>query len=353
MYTLVELGVIMKKYYGEQLNPKNEFRSQYENSLTAFVDEKLVRAEKNRREYMTPFAYKQNPQAFYQEFVKQMGFPLNTPLQAPKLISKTLWTTDGNVNVYRVQLQLLGSIKFYGLYFEQTFDKEQAPFIIACHGKEGTPELCSSIYMDSSNYNHMVRRATDRGANVFVPQTLTWSENFYEEPYDRLSLDSKLRQLGGSITALEVACLSCSITYFIENENVNADKIGALGLSYGGMFTTYLTAFDKRVKGAFACSWFNSTNVLSRFPDWCHFNGANTFGVGEISALICPRPFAVAMGDKDQIFDSKLTLKEGERVKEFYREFGLDKNFLCYEFDGYHEFDKGDTGLDFLFKHIG
>ena len=186
----------MSKYYGEQLNPKNKFRSQYENSLTAFVDEKLDCAQKNRREYMTPFAYKQNPQAFYQEFVKQMGFPLNTPLPQPKLISKTLWTRDGNVNVYRVQLQLLGSIKFYGLYFEQTFDKEQAPFIIACHGKEGTPELCSSIYMDSSNYNHMVRRATDRGANVFVPQTLTWSENFYEEPYDRVSLDSKLRQLG-------------------------------------------------------------------------------------------------------------------------------------------------------------
>ena len=342
----------MSKYYGEELNPKNEFRSDYESSLTAFVDENLFNAKEQRKKFFSPTDYKINPDFYHEQYVNGLGFPLNKPLPKPKLISKTLWTKDGNVNIYRVQLLLLDSIKFYGLYFEQIENKESAPFIVSLHGKEGTPELCSSIYMDSSNYDHMVRRATDRGANVFVPQTLTWSEQFYKESYNRVALDSKLRQLGGSITALEVACLSSAITYFVDNENINADKIGAVGLSYGGIFTTYLTAFDKRIKSAFACSWFNTTNVLSRFPDWCHFEGALTFGVGETAALICPRPFAVAMGDKDQIFDWKKTLEEGERTKEFYREWGVEEKFCCYVFDGYHEFDKGDQGLDFLFENL-
>lgn len=342
----------MGKYYGEELNPKSTFRSEYEQTLTAFIDAKLNERKATRQEFLTPEKLKANPEFYRELYVKTLGYPLDEPRVTPTLIKKEFIASDKGVNIYRMQFSCFGGIKFFGLYFEQTENKQSAPFIMAFHGKEGTPELCSSIYMDSSNYNHMVRRATDRGANVFVPQTLLWSEQFYDEPYDRLFVDAKLRQLGGCVTALEVKLSSDVITYFIENENIKQDRIGALGLSYGGMFTVYLTAFDKRIKCACSCSFVNSTEGLCRMNDWCHFNEANTFGVAEVCALICPRPLVVAMGDKDQLFDSKLTLEQGERIKEFYKAYGKVDNLVCYEFDGYHEFDKSDKGLDFLFKNL-
>lgn len=342
----------MGKYYSEELNPKSQFRSEYEQSLSKYVDEQLYERKKQRSLLITPKSYKEDQEFYRQEFVKMLGFPLNLEIKTPKLLLKTKVTTDKNVNIYRMQFEVLDGVKFYGMYFEQDENPNLAPFVIGQHGKEGTPELCSSIYMDSSNYNHMIRRVTDLGANVFVPQTLLWSEKFYEEPYDRGELDAKLRQIGGCITALEVYIQSSLITYFIEKEGVNASKIGALGLSYGGMYTIHLAAFDKRIKSAYACSWFNCTEILSRMTDWCYKDAANSFGVAETAALICPRALAVSMGDKDQIFDAKNTLIESERLSEFYKEFNAEDKFLSYIFNGYHEFDLGDEGLKFFFNNL-
>ena len=81
----------MSKYYGEELNPKNEFRSDYESSISAFVDDNLINAKDQRKKFFSPTDYKQNPDFYHKQFVDSLGFPLNSPLPTPKLISKTLW----------------------------------------------------------------------------------------------------------------------------------------------------------------------------------------------------------------------------------------------------------------------
>ena len=60
----------------------------------------------------------------------------------------------------------------------------------------------------------------------------------------------------------------------------------------------------------------------------------------------------VAMGDKVNLFDWKLTQKECERIKEFYREFQQDGRFKYIIFDGQHEFEKDDEGLDFFLNGL-
>ena len=258
---------------------------------------------------------------------------------------------DGNVNIYRIQLLFFGTLKFYGLFFEQTENKENAPFIIAQHGGGDTAEIISSFYDNSGCYRHLVRRMTDKGANVFAPQLLLWRDEPYGATYDRLVTDGKLRQLGGSITALEVYLLRGSIDYFLENEGMNKNKVGVAGMSYGGMYVLHLAAVDERIKACYSCSWVNDGFIHS-WADWSYKNAQNFISVTETMALVAPRPLVIGMGDKDDLFDSKYTEIECKKVKPYYQIYDKSENFKTVIFDGWHEAEKTDECLSFLFKQL-
>lgn len=313
------------------------------------ADEK-AKSEEERKAFISPEKYAENPEYYREKFVETLGFPLTKNREIPTA-EKTYVTTDGNVRIYRMQFTFFGKLKTYGIYFEQTENAKTAPFAFGFHGGLGTPEIVSSIYGNSGNYNHLVRRMTDRGANVFVPQFLLWSVETYGNDYNRQYIDGKLRQLGGSVTALEVYFLQCILDYFIEKEEVNAEKIGVAGLSYGGMYAVHFTAAEKRVKACYSCSWVNDCFVNS-WADWSYFSAQKTFTTAETVGLIAPRPLVVAMGDKDNLFDYRLTVAECEKSKCYYRALQAEDKFKYVVFDGGHETDKSDEELDFLFAAL-
>ena len=139
--------------------------------------------------------------------------------------------------------------------------------------------------------------------------------------------------------------------YFIEKERINAEKIGVAGLSYGGMYAVHFTAAETRVKACYSCSWVNDCFVHS-WADWSYFNAQKTFATAETLALIAPRPLVVAMGDKDNIFDHRLTVTECEKAKAYYKATGAEERLKYILFDGVHETDKSDEELDFLFSAL-
>ena len=338
-------------YYSEEIVKNTKEREEYREGVDRFLDETIKRVNAAREEYVTPKSLLENQEFFRGEFIKTLGFPLTEKTPLPKLIRKDFVTADGNVNIYRMQFEYFGYLKTYGIYFEQKEKPEDAPFVISLHGGAGTPELVSSIYNNSANYNHQTRRVTDRGANVFAPQLLLWHKETYGNEYNRDYMDGKLRMMGGSMTAFEIHLLMGAISYFIENENINADRIGAIGLSYGGMYTQYLAAVDTRIKATYASSYFNDLYKNPR-PDWCYHGSAFKFNCAEIAALTIPRALCVSVGDKDPMFDPADTAAAGKRAAEFYEAAGVKENFLCDIFDGVHELNKLDTGIDFLMKNL-
>lgn len=340
----------MKKYYSEEIVKDTKYRQDYVCGITAFLKNEKKRQESERVNYITPEKLKANPEKYRKDFVSMLGFPLNIPKEIPT-VEKLYVTTDKNVKIFRMVFTFFGYLKFYGIYFEQVNQDENTPYIICQHGGEGTPELISSMHFDSSNYNHMARRVTDRGANVFCPQTLIWKVENYGNPFDREIIDGKLKQLGGSITALELYLIRGTTDYFIKKEEINANKIGMIGLSYGGMYTTFYTALDTRVKAAYSCSWVCDGFVWSK-PDWSYLNSQSTFAVAETIGLIAPRAFVIGMGDKDACFDYRLTEKEYEKAREYYTVYGKEENLKLCIFDGEHETDKGDEEIDFLINKL-
>ena len=343
----------MEKYYGEEIEKDTAYRREYLDGIECFIEEAFSKAKGKRSGFITPEKYAADPEFFRSRLREMFGFPISgNAIETPMLVGKNFVAQDGNVSIFRMQLCFFGKLKVYGIYFEQKDRNSETPFLLGLHGGEGTPELVSSIHMNSANYNHLVRRITDRGADVFVPQLLLWNLDHYGgKKYERDKIDGALRQLGGSITALELYFLSGCISYFIENEGANKDRIGVAGLSYGGMYALHLAAVDTRIKACFSCSWFHSLSRVVR-SDWSYFRAAETFFAAEVAALVAPRALCVGMGSADELFSAEDTLKEAERVKPYYAAVGAEDNFLAYVFDGKHETDKSDRGIDFLFEHL-
>ena len=341
----------MGKYYTEEIEKDTRYRTEYEQSIAEFLEQEKQKATNHRYAFFTPEQCRAEQEKYRQQFVEMLGFPLTMERVTPTLIEKEFVVHDDNVKIYRMHFLFWGTVKVYALYFEQLNADMDTPFVVGLHGGEGTPELVSSIHMNSANYNHLVRRMTDKGANVVVPQLLLWSKDNYGGEYNRLYTDGKLRQLGGSMTALELYFLRGVLDYFVKHETINQDKIGVCGLSYGGMYALHLAALDTRIKACYSCSWV-CDGFVNSWADWSYKNAQKTFAVAETAGLIAPRALVVAMGNRDELFDSRLTEKECARIEQFYDAFDAGENFLTEIFDGVHEFDKGDKEFEFFFNKL-
>ena len=339
------------KYYHEEIVKFSHWREEYGESLFGFLENEKISAESLREEYISPEKYKANSENYRQDFIDMLGFPLNKKRETPTLLKKEFVAEDGNVNIYRMQLLFFGKIKFYGILFEQKENKETAPFVVALHGGGGTAEVVCGMQPAPGSYNYLGRRITDRGANVFCPQLLLWSNEVYGANFDRNAVDGKLRQLGGSITALEVYMLRGSIDYFLENENMNSERVGVAGLSYGGMYTLFLSAVDTRIKSAYSSSWVNDCFIHSR-PDWSYKDMQNKFTATEIGALVAPRAMVVAMGTKDELFDYKITETVCDEIREYYKAFGEAEKLKTVIFPLNHVIDVEDAEIAFLLENL-
>ena len=340
----------MKKYYSEAMDKDTSYRAEFLSGIECFLQRAKEEATKKREAFITPQLYKNNPEAYREKFLNMLGFPLMEKREMPT-VEKTFVTQDLNVDIYRLTFSFANGLRYYGLYFKQTENAKAAPFVFGFHGGAGTPELVSSLHLNSTNYNHLVRRLTDMGANVFAPQLLLWKTDDYGNAYDRLETDGRLRQLGGCVTALEIYLMQCALDYFLANERVNGDKVGVCGMSYGGMYALHLAAIDTRIKACYSCSWVCDGFEYS-WPDWSYKNAQNTFAVAETIGLVAPRALLIGMGDKDDLFDSDLTKKECEKARGFFKAFDKENSLQCVIFDGTHEFEKTDKGIDFLLENL-
>lgn len=336
------------KYYSENIEKNTKYRQSYKESIDKFLEKEKQNADIKRSLFINPDLCYKNQKYYRKKLIELLGFPLNKKNLKGISVQTIFVAEDGNVDIYRKVFSIDG-IEFYGIYFKQKEDFSKKPFALCFHGGWGTPETISSIYDDSRNYNHLARRLTDKGFSVFCPQLLLWNIDKYGNKYDRQEIDSKLRQLGGSITALELWLIKNTLNYFIKNEQINKDEMYSIGLSYGGMYALNYSAIDERIKGCYASSQFNDRFKYS-WSDWSYKNALNQISDAEVASLVCPRKLCISLGNKDEVFNYEYAKKGLEEVKKYYSKFNANDNYLIDIFDGTHETSKNNNCIDFLLK---
>jgi len=106
---------------------------------------------------------------------------------------------------------------------------------------------------------------------------------------------------------------------------IDPDRIGATGISGGGVMTQYLAALDERIKvAAPSCSTYTIGHQVNAglVPKQCDCTFyPNIFGIDfpEVLALFAPRPLLILGGRKDPIFPPAGYRAAFERVRRVYR----------------------------------
>ena len=321
--------------YIEDISAGNPYREQYLLGIGKILEEKILEANRKRDEFDKLLA--RDIDGFRGELVKALGWPL-TEYKKDGIpnVKNTLVASENGMDIIRVQLEIMPGLWYYGILFKK--GSKKCPFVLSQHGGAGTPEITAGLYTredgcDSANYNDMTRRVLQYDVNVFAPQMLLWNAEEYGNPYNRQYIDGALRLHGGSITAFEIYALKKVLDYFEAMDYVDEEKIGMVGLSYGGMYTLYATALETRIKSAISCSFFSNRFKYS-WPDWSYSGCADNFLDAEVAMLCYPRRLYIAMGDNDELFRLDYTKEEYERIKKQ----GMDDKITLHPFDGGHEF---------------
>lgn len=332
--------------YREEICFTDSVKQEYIDGLERLIKEREKFAASERKKYIKDIF--ETPDIYRDDLKKMLGWPLvdYLPNGLPTVKKDRLSKEDG-YTVYRMQFEVLKGVKLSGLYFEEE-DGINKPLVILQHGGSGTPERISGMYGDTTNYNNMLHRVRQHGVHVFAPQLLLWNKDNYKVDYNRVSVDSRLKRCGSSVTAVEIFAITRILDYFEAKKNIIS--FGMVGLSYGGFYTLFTSAIDKRIKSALSCSFFAKREPID-WADWTWRDSLCKFNDAEVACLSYPRKLFLAMGDKDELFKSSDSEKAYEEIKEICSSVGTEWVELKI-FDGVHEFIKDDEQIEKLIAEL-
>ena len=279
-------------------------------------------------------------EAYRRAFATSIGFPAPGVIPEEPARFERLGE-DGIGTYFRAYIPVRPGLNTEGIYIVPKGAIGPAPLVIAQHGGAGSPEL--ALFNGGSNYHDMVRGAVKRGFAVFAPQLLFSSPGLATE--NRRQTDRRLRQVGTSIVALEIAKIMRGIDVLSARPEIDPARIAMVGLSYGGFYTLVTTAMDPRIKVAVCSGYFGiqegryAKDDLSIASD-LEFAGRFTrFRDPDLIALICPRPLQIQAG----LDDDPLHRTAGEQfaplAAAWYERLGLGALFEHRMFAGGHEFN--------------
>jgi dienelactone hydrolase len=161
--------------------------------------------------------------------------------------------------------------------------------------------------------------------------------------------------LGGSVVGLRAYDGRRLVDYLETRADVDASRLGAMGISGGGMHTFFSTCLDERIKACVVSGYFCTfhDSILAMSHCACNFvPGLGRFGeIYDLAGLIAPRPMLVESGSRDPIFPRPAVQRSVERAMSVYRVFGAQDQLQTDYFEGRHQVS-GRLAYDFLWEAL-
>jgi dienelactone hydrolase len=137
-----------------------------------------------------------------------------------------------------------------------------------------------------------------------------------------------------------------TIDYLVSRPEVDAKRIGCIGLSVGGYRSFVLAALDTRIKAAVDVCWM-ATFKMQLDEHLTHSIGFSFlipgmyrfFDLPDLAALIAPRSLSVIAGSQDKLFPVAGMRTAFETIGKCYAKAQSPANQKCTMYDSPHEFN--------------
>ncbi|MFC1558449.1 alpha/beta hydrolase family protein [candidate division KSB1 bacterium] len=132
------------------------------------------------------------------------------------------------------------------------------------------------------------------------------------------------------------------IDYLLTRDDVDPERIGVTGFSGGGTVTSYISAFDDRVKVSVPCSWATASR---RQVETKGAQDAETIFVGGVAEGItfedllevrAPKPTLMTFTSRDEYLSIQGARESFREIKKAYKVFGREDNLELVEDDFKH-----------------
>lgn len=344
------------EYFNQNVADSDPLRTEQARELNEYI--KTIAADRSRfnnlfkPNYSSIEAFEKSVEPLRKAFNESIGYP--PPGSRPTKPASFQQIGEDTIGVYyRAMIPILPGVHSEGIYIVPKSATGKTPLIISMHGGGGSPEV--ALFKGGSNYNDMVRGAVKRGYLVYAPQHLFRAEGY---PKDiRRQIDDRMRLIGTSITAVEIAKITYALDELIKRPEVDSSRIGMVGLSYGGYYAQMTPAVDTRIKVSVASCYFGvqegryAESELSVPSDFRFMNRLTLFNDADLVALICPRALQIQAGSKDRASHRETGKQLAPRAALYYEKLNLSNRFQHVIFEGGHEFNDASAWA-FVKKHL-
>jgi len=162
--------------------------------------------------------------------------------------------------------------------------------------------------------------------------------------------------LGETMIGWRVYDVMRAIDWIETRPELDARRVGCMGISGGGTVTTFAAALEPRLRAAMISGYLNTFRDSIMSLSHCIDNYVpgilNWAEAYDVAGLIAPRPLFVESGIKDDIFPVEASKASFARVKKVYEVFDAAPVIQQEVFNDVHSF-YGVQGLPFLAQHLG
>ncbi|MFO0902918.1 MAG: dienelactone hydrolase family protein [Pirellulales bacterium] len=301
--------------------------------------------------------YEQSIESYRQYFADEVVGRFDQPVLPAAPRSRQMWETEKWTG-YEVVLDVFPDVFAYGVLLVPKNIKagEKRPVVVCQHGLEGRP---TDIFLnDHPAYHDFAAKLCERGFITFAPQNLYIFRDRFR------TLQRKGNPIKKTLFSIIVPQHQQIVDWLQTLPNVDPERIGFYGLSYGGKSAMRIPALVTDYKFSICSADFNewvAKNASTRLPfsyvwtgeyEIFEFDLGSTFNYAEMAALICPRPFMVERGHTDGVSTDEWVAFEYAKVFHLYsHRLKIPDRCEMEVFDGPHTIN-GQGTYEFCHKHL-
>lgn len=297
--------------------------------------------------------------------------PEKPPLNPQVLVE---WRADGLIK-QKVIFDVEPGLSVTGYVFRPAEANGPLPAILACHGhgpfgkepvmgNDSSAELAAAI--QAMNYAYGLQMAQAG----YVTMAIDWrgfgerddrnKPHWHDVVHGRDICNTHYLRasiMGMTMLGLNVHDGSCALDYLCQQDYVDADRVGVMGLSFGGTMATWISICDDRIVATdIICYSDRFADFGMRDVNLCGSQIApNLYAlcdVPDLHGLIAPRPLLVEIGMHDTCFQVESAMSCYNEVQKVYRAAGVSDQLELDLFEGSHAWG-GNRSVAFFEKALG